>query len=112
MCVLLAACVATPAAAMPKSVAVSAGSFFAAAAQCEAQKLITPGQAEALRQALDRYLSKSDRTNMDTGFARGAQTSEVFVVQRRRWSAFRPDDASCYRVQGVLDDYRGQLGAE
>jgi hypothetical protein len=34
----------------------------------------------------------------------------VFVSETKRWIAFTPDNASCYRVQGVLDDYRAQLG--
>jgi hypothetical protein len=102
----------TPAMAMPSSVAVSAGSFFAAATQCEARKLISAGQSEALRQALGRYLSKSDQTHMQSGYARGLQESTVYVVQQKRWSAFVPDETSCTRVQSVLDDYKAQLDTE
>jgi hypothetical protein len=32
------------------------------------------------------------------------------VTAERRWMTFTPDVASCYRVQGVLDDYKAQLG--
>jgi len=33
------------------------------------------------------------------------------VIQLKRWAPFTPDAASCYRVQGVLDDYKAQLDA-
>jgi hypothetical protein len=33
----------------------------------------------------------------------------VFVVQQKQWVTFVPDEAGCYRVQGVLDDYKTQL---
>jgi hypothetical protein len=99
-----------PAQAMSRYVAVSAGSFFAAAARCEEQNLITPGQAEYLLRALDPYLSKSDKENMATGDAHGKKNSQVFVEAEKKWVSFTPDATSCYRVQGVLDDYRAQLG--
>lgn len=99
-----------PAQAMSRHVAVSAGSFFAAAARCEEQNLITPGQTEHLLEALDPYLSKSDKANMAAGDARAKKTSKVFVESEKKWVSFTPDSTSCYRVQGVLDDYRAQLG--
>ena len=102
----------TPAEAMPSRVAVSAGSFFAAATRCEAQDFISPGQTEKLRAALNRYLTPTDQKNVEAGYARGLLESTVYVVELKRWSPFTPDSASCYRVQGVLDDYKAQLDAE
>jgi hypothetical protein len=98
-----------PARAMSRSVAVSAGSFFAAAVRCEEQSLIASGQAEDILRALAPYLSKSDKANMVAGRARGEKDSQVFVEAEKKWVSFTPDAASCYRVQGVLDDYRTQL---
>jgi hypothetical protein len=98
-----------PAAAMPGRVAISAGSFFAAASLCEKENLITPGQTDALRKALDTYLSATDRNNIQSGYARGLKASELYVVELRRWAPFAADPTSCYRVQGVLDDYKAQL---
>jgi hypothetical protein len=108
--VLLAVVATFPAHAMSRNVAVSAGSFFAAALQCEAKSLITPGQTDDLLKALAPYLTKSDKTNMAFGRARGEKDSQVFVTADRKWMTFTPDVASCYRVQGVLDDYKAQLG--
>jgi hypothetical protein len=34
------------------------------------------------------------------------------VVELKRWTPFTADPTSCYRVQGVLDDYKAQLEAE
>jgi hypothetical protein len=99
-----------PAQAMSRRVAISAGSFFAAAARCEEQNLIASGQADELLRALDPYLSKSDKANMAAGHARGEKDSQVFVEAEKKWVDFTPDATSCYRVQGVLDDYRAQLG--
>lgn len=99
-----------PAQAMSRHVAVSAGSFFAAATRCEEQHLIASGQADELLRALDPYLSKSDKANMAAGHARGEKDSQVFVAAEKKWVDFTPDATSCYRVQGVLDDYRAQLG--
>ena len=99
-----------PAQAMSRHVAISAGSFFAAATRCEEQHLITSGQADDLLRALDPYLSKFDKANMAAGHARGEKDSQVFVEAEKKWVSFTPDAASCYRVQGVLDDYRAQLG--
>jgi hypothetical protein len=99
-----------PAHAMSRNVAVSAGSFFAAALQCESKSLITPGQTDDLLKALAPYLTKSDKTNMAFGRARGEKDSQVFVIAERKWMTFTPDLTSCYRVQGVLDDYKAQLG--
>ena len=98
-----------PALAMPRSVASSAGSFFAAAAQCETLNLITPGQTEALIKALNNYLSPTDLIHMQNGYARGLKESMVYVVELKRWAPFSADSSSCYRVQGVLDDYKAQL---
>lgn len=95
---------------MSRNVAVSAGSFFAAALQCEAKSLITPGQTDDLLTALTPYLTKSDKTNMAFGRARGEKDSQVFIASDRKWMTFTPDAANCYRVQGVLDDYKAQLG--
>ena len=108
--VLLAVALPLPAQAMSRNVAVSAGSFFAAALQCEAKSLITPGQTDDLLTALTPYLTKSDKTNMAFGRARGEKDSQVFVTADRKWMTFMPDPTSCYRVQGVLDDYKAQLG--
>jgi hypothetical protein len=102
----------TAALAMPSRVAISAGSFFAAAAQCETQNLITPGQTDALIKALNNYLSAADQGNIQSGYARGLKDSTVYVTELKRWAPFTPDAASCYRVQGVLDDYKSQLDAD
>ncbi|EAQ35780.1 hypothetical protein NB311A_05168 [Nitrobacter sp. Nb-311A] len=110
MVFLIAAIPIVPAQAMSRHVAVSAGSFFAAASRCEQQNLITPGQTDELLTALDAYLSKSDKINMAAGRARGTKDSQVFVEAEKKWVSFTPDATSCYRVQGVLDDYRAQLG--
>ncbi|WP_299807593.1 hypothetical protein [Tardiphaga sp.] len=99
----------TPASAMPSRVAISAGSFFAAATQCETADKITPGQTEALRKALDPYLSPADRRSINSGYARGLKDSRLYVVELKRWEPFTPDSTSCYRVQGVLDDYKAHL---
>ena len=99
----------SPAAAMPQRVAISAGSFFAAATQCETRDLISPGQTAALRKALDRYLSTADRRHIEAGYAQGLKDSTLYVVELKRWEPFVPDSASCYRVQGVLDDYKAQV---
>ena len=99
----------SPAAAMPQRVAISAGSFFAAATQCETRDLISPGQTTALRKALDRYLSAADRRHIEAGYAQGLKDSTLYVVELKRWEPFVPDSASCYRVQGVLDDYKAQV---
>jgi hypothetical protein len=101
-----------PALALPSHVAVSAGSFFAAATQCETKDLITPGQTDALVKSLNKYLSASDQTNIQSGYARGLRDSTVYVMELKRWAPFTPDIASCYRVQGVLDDYKSQLDAD
>jgi hypothetical protein len=108
--VFLIVVIPTPGWAMSRSVAVSAGSFFAAAARCEEQSLITSGQTDDLLRALAPYLSKSDKANMEAGRTQGGKDSQVFVESEKKWVSFTPDVASCYRVQGVLDDYRMQLG--
>lgn len=95
--------------AMSRGVAISAGSFFAAAMRCEAENLITPGQADNLLNALAPYLSKSDKANMMAGGARGAKDSQVFVEAEKKWMTFTPDATGCYHVQSVLDDYKAQL---
>ncbi|MET0708389.1 MAG: hypothetical protein ABWY82_16360 [Tardiphaga sp.] len=100
-----------PAAAMPSRVAISAGSFFAAATLCEKENLITPGQTAPLMKALNAYLTASDQKNIQSGYARGLKDSELYVVELKRWAPFTPDPGSCYRVQGVLDGYKGQLEA-
>jgi hypothetical protein len=108
--VLLAVSSPLPAQAMSRNVAISAGSFFAAAVRCEAENLITPGQTGELLKALDPYLTASDKAHMQAGMTRGTKESQVFVSETKRWIAFAPDTASCYRVQGALDDYKAQLG--
>ena len=95
---------------MSRGVAISAGSFFAAAMRCEGENLITPGQTAELLTALEPYLSKSDKANMEAGGARGAKDSQVFVGTEKGWTTFTPEVASCFRVQDVLDDYKIQLG--
>ena len=99
----------SPAMAMPQRVALSAGSFFAAAKQCETRDLISPGQTDALRKSLDSYLSAADRRHIEAGYARGLKDSTLYVVELKSWQPFTPDSSSCYRVQGVLDDYKAQL---
>jgi hypothetical protein len=111
-CVSLLGLSILPAQAMPGRVAVSAGSFFAAATRCEMQDFISQGQTRTLRTALSRHLSLSDLNNIESGYARGLRESTVYVVELKRWAPFTPDSASCYRVQGVLDDYKAQLSAE
>ena len=108
--VLLAVVATTPAHAMSRNVAVSAGSFFAAALQCEAKNLITPGQTGDLLKALVPYLTKSDRTNMAAGHERGEKDHQVYISAERKWLPFVPDTTTCPRVQGVLDDYKAQVG--
>ncbi|HEU4804586.1 MAG TPA: hypothetical protein VFS91_02060 [Nitrobacter sp.] len=110
MVFLIAVIPALPAQAMSRYVAISAGSFFAAAARCEEQNLITSGQTDDILRALDPYLSKSDKANMAAGHERAKKDSQVFVEAEKKWVSFVPDATSCYRVQGVLDDYRAQLG--
>jgi hypothetical protein len=107
---LLAVIAPLSAHAMSRKVAISAGSFFAAALQCEAENLITPGQTDELLKTLDPYLTTSDKANMAAGRARGQKDKQVFVDTENKWFPFTPDLASCYRVQGVLDDYKAQLG--
>jgi hypothetical protein len=102
----------SPALAMPQRVALSAGSFFAAATLCETRDLISPGQTAALRKALDRYLTAADRRHIEAGYAQGMKDSTLYVVELKRWEPFTPDSASCYRVQGVLDDYKAQVDPE
>ena len=99
----------SPAVAMPQGVAVSAGSFFAAATLCETRDLISPGQTAALRKALGRYLTAADRRQIEAGYNRGLKDSTLYVVELKRWEPFTADNASCYRVQGVLDDYKAQI---
>jgi hypothetical protein len=60
--------------------------------------------------ALQPYLSAADKANMQAGFDRGTKDASVYVTETKTWTPFTPDAASCYRVQGVLDDYKGQLG--
>ena len=112
MAILATLVVVSPASAMPQRVAVSAGSFFAAATQCETRDLISPGQTAALRKALDRYLTAADRRQIEAGYAQGLKDSTLYVVELKRWEPFTPDSASCYRVQGVLDDYKAQVDPE
>jgi len=108
--VLLAVISPLPAYAMSRHVALSAGSFFAASVRCEAENLITPGQSKDLMAALRPYLSTADKTHMQEGFDRGTRDASVYVTETKKWTPFTPDNASCYRVQGVLDDYKAQLG--
>jgi hypothetical protein len=112
VCVMLAGLCATPAAAMSGRVAISAGSFFAAGTLCETKDLIGRGQTDTLRKALKRYLSVADQRNIDAGYARGMKDSSLYVVELKRWVPFTPDSSSCYRVQGVFDDYKSQLDAD
>ena len=109
MAILATLVVVPPASAMPQRVAVSAGSFFAAATQCETRDLISAGQTAALRKALDAYLNAADRRHIEAGYAQGLKDSTLYVVELKRWEPFTPDSASCYRVQGVLDDYKAQV---
>ena len=109
MAILATLVVVSPASAMPQRVAVSAGSFFAAATQCETRDLISPGQTDGLRKSLNAYLSATDRRHIEAGYARGLKDSTLYVIELKSWQPFTPDSASCYRVQGVLDDYKAQL---
>lgn len=102
----------SPVSAMSQTIAISAGSFFAAATHCENRDLISAGQTAALRKALGAYLSASDKRHIEAGYVRGLKDSTLYVVEVKRWEPFTPDSASCYRVQGVLDDYKAQLDPE
>ena len=93
---------------MSKGVARSAGSFFAAAMSCEQRERIQGGQTEALRSSLDRYLTPDNKRWIKQGFDKGARRESVFIPETG-WTPFVPDEAGCYRVQGVLDDYKMQL---
>lgn len=93
---------------MSKGVARSAGSFFAAAIACEQRDKIQKGQTEALLADLDRFLTPVDKKRMKLGSDRGARLSAVFIPITG-WIPFSPDDDGCFRVQGVLDDYRMRL---
>jgi hypothetical protein len=93
---------------MTTRVARSAGSFFAAAMSCERRDKISSGQTAALLAELDRYLSPADKRRMQRGFDKGARRSAVFVPNKG-WVRISFDDADCFRVQGVLDDYKMHL---
>jgi hypothetical protein len=97
---------------MPSRVAISAGSFFAAATLCEGKDLISAGQTAALREALNHYISVADKRNIAAGYARGMKESSLYVVEMKDWAPFTPDSASCYRVQGVLDEYKAQIDGD
>ena len=96
-------------AALSKDTAISVGSFFAAAAQCEDRKLIAAGQTKSITRALNHLVSAADKKLIEVGYRRGARESSVYVVQQKQWVTFIPDEAGCHRVQGVLDDYKAQL---
>ena len=96
-------------AALSKDAAISVGSFFAAAIQCEDRKLIAAGQTKSIMHALNHLVSATDKKLIEVGYQRGARESSVFVVQQKQWVTFIPDEAGCHRVQGVLADYKAQL---
>ena len=96
-------------AALSKDAAISVGSFFASAVQCEDRKLIAAGQTKSIMHALNHLVSATDKKLIEVGYQRGARESSVFVVQQKQWVTFMPDEAGCHRVQGVLDDYKAQL---
>ena len=96
---------------MAKGVARSAGSFFAAAISCEERDKITRGQTAALLAELDRHLSPGDTRQIRHGFASGSQRASVFIP-KTGWTPFSPDDDGCFRVQGVLDDYKMRLNEQ
>jgi thiazole synthase ThiGH ThiG subunit len=96
-------------AALSKDTAISVGSFFAAAAQCEDRKLIAAGQTKSITRALSRLVSAADKKLIEVGYQRGARESSIYVVQQKQWVTFIPNEAGCHRVRGVLDDYKAQL---
>ncbi len=96
---------------MSKGVARSAGSFFAAAMSCEERDKITRGRTGALLALLERHLTHADMLRIRQGFDSGSRRASVFVPAQG-WIAFSPDDDGCFRVQGVLDDYKMQLNEQ
>lgn len=96
---------------MSKGVARSAGSFFAAAISCEEREKITRGQTGALLTKIDRHLSSTDKRRIRQGFDTGSRRASVFIPAQG-WIRFSPDDDGCFRVQGVLDDYKMRLNEQ
>lgn len=94
---------------MSRPVSQSAGSFFAAGLACEGRDLIPRGQVETIMAELDKYLSARNKKWMKEGFEEGKKKSKV-LVPGRGWVDSAADEAECYRVQGVLDEYKGILG--
>ena len=94
---------------MSKSTSWSAGSFFAAASQCQDRDLIAKDQARLLLEKLEPYLSARNRRWLREGLAEGRKRSAVYLAQQRTWAPFSPDPAGCERVQAVLDDYKATL---
>ncbi|MGO4712573.1 hypothetical protein [Bradyrhizobium sp. 2TAF24] len=93
---------------MSKTTATSAGSFFAAALLCEGHDRIPQGQTKQLMADLAPFLSPRNKSWIQEGFERGLKDQAVFIPERG-WVKLTTDEAECYRVQGVLDDYRAQL---
>jgi hypothetical protein len=94
---------------MSKPTALSAGSFFAAASQCEERDLIARDQTRLLLEKLEPYLSDRNRRWLREGLAEGGRRAAVFLTQQRKWAAFSADTAGCERVQAVLDEYKATL---
>ncbi|WP_249122831.1 MULTISPECIES: hypothetical protein [unclassified Bradyrhizobium] len=93
---------------MSKDTSTSAGSFFAAALLCEGHDRIPQGQTKQLMKDLEPYLSPRNKSWMQEGFERGLKDQSVFIP-KSGWVKLTSDEAECYRVQGVLDDYRSQI---
>ncbi len=94
---------------MSRPVSLSAGSFFAAGLACEGRDLIPQGQVGTIMAELDKYLSARNKRWMKEGFEEGKKKSQV-LVPGRGWVASAADETECYRVQGVLEEYKGVLG--
>lgn len=94
---------------MTRPVSLSAGSFFAAGLACERHDLIGQGQIATIMADLDKYLSARNKRWLKDGFDKGLKTSKVFIPERG-WIDSAADEAECYRVQSVLDEYRSILG--
>ncbi|MFG3756682.1 hypothetical protein, partial [Klebsiella pneumoniae] len=66
------------------------------------------GQTKQLMADLAPFLSPRNKSWIQEGFERGLKDQAVFIPERG-WVKLTTDEAECYRVQGVLDDYRAQL---
>lgn len=112
---LLLAIVTLPASAGPsraemtRATAISAGSFFAAAAMCERHGEIATGQVAPMLRDIDKHLSRNNRRWIAEGYQRGFEKAAVYIPENKQWIPLTTDKAECDRVQGVLDDYKAIL---